>query len=120
MGGKAPEDLRSNFSSFWQSNLTLFQCLSGENWTDVMYGYMDDLPVFSPMYFACWTVFGNYVLLNLFVAVITENIELDDSERETTQRLAHEAYLAEQRLFDGKAALGKIVTEEVDETLINS
>ena len=28
-----------------QSNITLFQCLSGENWTDVMYGYMVPSPM---------------------------------------------------------------------------
>jgi hypothetical protein len=90
-----PDGLRSNFDSFWQSNLTLFQCLSGENWTDVMYGYMEPYPWGAPIFFIMWTVFGNYVLLNLFIAVITENIEMDSSGLEEKQAAVYQAKLAE-------------------------
>lgn len=114
------EDLRSNFDSFWQSNLTLFQCLSGENWTDVLYAYMIPYPAFSPVYFIAWTVFGNYVLLNLFVAVITENIEMDDSERGIKQQKEHERETREQRMVDGTLALSGSIGDDDDAELNES
>ena len=106
------DGLRSNFDSFWQSNLTLFQCLSGENWTDVLYGYMVPFPLVSPLYFIMWTVFGNYVLLNLFIAVITENIEMDSSGLEEAQAIAYQEKLAENRLLNGIAILNEKMSSE--------
>ena len=110
-----PDGLRSSFNSFWQSNLTLFQCLSGENWTDVLYGYMVPYPAVSPIFFIAWTVCGNYVLLNLFVAVITENIEMDDSETGIKQILRHQAERAAERMVDAQPVMMQPIFEEDSE-----
>ena len=106
------DGLRSNFDSFWQSNLTLFQCLSGENWTDVMYGYMAVYPSVSPLFFILWTLIGNYILLNLFIAVITENIEADTSGLEAKQAEEYRQEVARERRLNGKEILTTTLSQE--------
>ena len=53
--------------------LTLFRCLTGEDWNLIMGEIVDDGHDSSPyMYFTSYIVLGNFMLLNLCVAVILE------------------------------------------------
>ncbi|KAM3872072.1 voltage-dependent L-type calcium channel subunit alpha-1D [Diretmus argenteus] len=71
---------RSTFDSFPQALLTCFQILTGENWNDVMYdGIMAyGGPIFPNMvvciYFVILFVCGNYILLNVFLAIAVDNL----------------------------------------------
>uniref|UniRef100_A0A8D3D1S3 Voltage-dependent L-type calcium channel subunit alpha n=1 Tax=Scophthalmus maximus TaxID=52904 RepID=A0A8D3D1S3_SCOMX len=75
---------RSTFDSFPQALLTCFQILTGEDWNAVMYdGIMAyGGPIFPNMivcvYFVILFVCGNYILLNVFLAIAVDN--LDDEE----------------------------------------
>ncbi|XP_011305277.1 muscle calcium channel subunit alpha-1 isoform X6 [Fopius arisanus] len=79
---------RSNFDSFWQSLLTVFQILTGEDWNAVMYegirayegvtGY----GIFACVYFIILFICGNYILLNVFLAIAVDN--LADADQLTT------------------------------------
>uniref|UniRef100_A0A7N6BQF8 Voltage-dependent L-type calcium channel subunit alpha n=1 Tax=Anabas testudineus TaxID=64144 RepID=A0A7N6BQF8_ANATE len=80
---------RSTFDSFPQALLTCFQILTGEDWNAVMYdGIMAyGGPVFPNMvvciYFVILFVCGNYILLNVFLAIAVDNLaggEWDEDE----------------------------------------
>lgn len=76
---------RSNFDSFWQSLLTVFQILTGEDWNVVMYdgirayGGVASLGVLACIYFIILFICGNYILLNVFLAIAVDNLADADS-----------------------------------------
>ncbi|KAG8191964.1 hypothetical protein JTE90_002238 [Oedothorax gibbosus] len=71
---------RSNFDSFWQSLLTVFQILTGEDWNEVMYhginayGGVGSPGVLACIYFIILFICGNYILLNVFLAIAVDNL----------------------------------------------
>ncbi|CAH1158375.1 unnamed protein product [Phyllotreta striolata] len=74
------EKTRYNFDSFWQSLLTVFQILTGEDWNVVMYegiaayGGVESPGVLSCIYFIILFICGNYILLNVFLAIAVDNL----------------------------------------------
>uniref|UniRef100_A0A8C2KZY5 Voltage-dependent L-type calcium channel subunit alpha n=1 Tax=Cyprinus carpio TaxID=7962 RepID=A0A8C2KZY5_CYPCA len=74
---------RSTFDTFPSALLTCFQILTGEDWNSVMYdGIMAyGGPVFPNMivsiYFVILFVCGNYILLNVFLAIAVDNLAGD-------------------------------------------
>nr|XP_036860616.1 voltage-dependent L-type calcium channel subunit alpha-1S isoform X3 [Manis javanica] len=71
---------RSNFDSFPQALISVFQVLTGEDWNSVMYdGIMAyGGPSYPGMlvciYFIILFVCGNYILLNVFLAIAVDNL----------------------------------------------
>ncbi|XP_074936590.1 voltage-dependent L-type calcium channel subunit alpha-1F, partial [Phalacrocorax aristotelis] len=76
---------RSTFDTFPQALLTVFQILTGEDWNAVMYdGIMAyGGPVFPGMlvciYFVILFICGNYILLNVFLAIAVDNLADGDN-----------------------------------------
>ncbi|XP_046610496.1 voltage-dependent calcium channel type A subunit alpha-1 isoform X6 [Neodiprion virginianus] len=81
----------TNFNTFPIALLTVFQILTGEDWNEVMYqginsqgGYKKGM-VYS-LYFIILVLFGNYTLLNVFLAIAVDNLanaqELTAAEEE--------------------------------------
>ncbi|XP_018307179.1 ca[2+]-channel protein alpha[[1]] subunit D isoform X3 [Mycetomoellerius zeteki] len=74
------EKTRHNFDSFWQSLLTVFQILTGEDWNAVMYvgilayGGVASIGVLACVYFIILFICGNYILLNVFLAIAVDNL----------------------------------------------
>ncbi|XP_026077317.1 voltage-dependent P/Q-type calcium channel subunit alpha-1A-like isoform X23 [Carassius auratus] len=91
----------TNFDTFPAAIMTVFQILTGEDWNVVMYdgiksqGGVDKGMIFS-VFFIVLTLFGNYTLLNVFLAIAVDNLanaqELTKDEQEeeeaTTQKIA--------------------------------
>ncbi|KAK9884321.1 hypothetical protein WA026_005271 [Henosepilachna vigintioctopunctata] len=71
---------RSNFDCFWQSLLTVFQILTGEDWNVVMYNGIEayggvGFPgILACIYFIILFICGNYILLNVFLAIAVDNL----------------------------------------------
>ncbi|XP_063698598.1 muscle calcium channel subunit alpha-1 [Culicoides brevitarsis] len=76
---------RHNFDSFWQSLLTVFQILTGEDWNVVMYdgirayGGVASIGIIACIYFIILFICGNYILLNVFLAIAVDNLADADS-----------------------------------------
>ncbi len=78
------------------SLLTLFRVLTLEDWTDVMYAAMEMNPLMW-IYFVSFVVIATFVVINLFIAVVINNLEeakkdrqilgLDDAERAVVHQL---------------------------------
>ncbi|XP_056590572.1 calcium channel, voltage-dependent, P/Q type, alpha 1A subunit, b isoform X1 [Triplophysa dalaica] len=91
----------TNFDTFPAAIMTVFQVLTGEDWNVVMYdgiesqGGVEKGMIFS-VFFIVLTLFGNYTLLNVFLAIAVDNLanaqELTKDEQEeeeaTSQKLA--------------------------------
>uniref|UniRef100_A0AAR2LCI8 Voltage-dependent P/Q-type calcium channel subunit alpha-1A n=1 Tax=Pygocentrus nattereri TaxID=42514 RepID=A0AAR2LCI8_PYGNA len=91
----------TNFDTFPAAIMTVFQILTGEDWNMVMYdGIVSQGGVkrgmISSVFFIVLTLFGNYTLLNVFLAIAVDNLanaqELTKDEQEeeeaTTQKIA--------------------------------
>ncbi|CAD8192000.1 unnamed protein product [Paramecium octaurelia] len=76
-----------NFKNFWLAILTLFKCVSGDDFRSIMNDCMHHNPYcqedpkycgspYSQIYFIIFMLISNYVLLNLFVLAMIEQFEL--------------------------------------------
>lgn len=72
---------RENFYYFSDAVLSNFQVMSGEDWTPMMYRYMNCAGPGAAFYFIFVVLTTNFFLLNVFVAVILENFELSEEEK---------------------------------------
>ncbi|KAL2103467.1 hypothetical protein ACEWY4_000335 [Coilia grayii] len=83
---------RSTFDSFPQALLTCFQILTGEDWNMVMYdGIMAyGGPQFPGMivclYFVILFICGNYILLNVFLAIAVDNLAGGEEEKKPEEK----------------------------------
>ncbi|XP_055950226.1 voltage-dependent calcium channel type A subunit alpha-1-like isoform X4 [Argiope bruennichi] len=73
--GTPPE----NFNSFPIALLTVFQILTGEDWNEVMYSGIESQGgihggMIYSLYFIILVLFGNYTLLNVFLAIAVDNL----------------------------------------------
>lgn len=79
---------RSNFDTMLWSMVTVFQILTGENWNVVMLDGWRSSGWSAVLYFISLVVFGNFIVLNLFLAILLGNFEetSDDDKREERER----------------------------------
>lgn len=82
---------RSTFDTFPSALLTCFQILTGGDWNSVMYdGIMAyGGPVFPNMiciYFVILFVCGNYILLNVFLAIAVDNLARDGGKKKKEEK----------------------------------
>nr|XP_060622034.1 voltage-dependent L-type calcium channel subunit alpha-1D isoform X16 [Anolis sagrei ordinatus] len=95
---------RSTFDNFPQALLTVFQILTGEDWNAVMYdgimayGGPSSSGMVVCVYFIILFICGNYILLNVFLAIAVDNLadaeslntaqkeEAEEKERKKTAR----------------------------------
>ncbi|CAF0765433.1 unnamed protein product [Adineta ricciae] len=74
------EKPRNNFDSFWGALITVFQILTGEDWNEVLYtgiralGGMGLVGTVVCVYFIVLFICGNYILLNVFLAIAVDNL----------------------------------------------
>jgi len=68
------------------SLLTLFRIVTLEDWTDVMYKAMELSPIYA-LYFVSFVVIGTFVVVNLFIAVVINN--LDEAKYAHLEKLEH-------------------------------
>ncbi|XP_076841650.1 voltage-dependent R-type calcium channel subunit alpha-1E isoform X2 [Brachyhypopomus gauderio] len=96
----------TNFDTFPAAIMTVFQILTGEDWNEVMYNGIRSqggvrTGMWSSIYFIILTLFGNYTLLNVFLAIAVDNLanaqELTKDEEE-----AEEAFNQKQALQKAK------------------
>jgi hypothetical protein len=70
---------RSHYDNFHYAFLTTFQVLTEENWFMVLYdGMRTNMGYVAALYFIVWIFLGNFVLLNLSLAILLESFTEDD------------------------------------------
>ncbi|RUS88185.1 hypothetical protein EGW08_004082 [Elysia chlorotica] len=101
----------AHFDTFAIALLTVFQILTGEDWNEVMYngirahGGIEENGMLLSSYFIILVLFGNYTLLNVFLAIAVDNLanaqeltaaEEEQEEEEAVRREEIEREMAEQ------------------------
>ena len=83
---------RSNFNTFLNAMVTVFGILIGENWNSTMYDHLRAGSRTAYVFFISLFIFGNLILLNLFLAILLKNFEEplgqeeEDFEKELEQK----------------------------------
>ncbi|CAL9733466.1 calcium-channel protein Cch1p [Monosporozyma servazzii] len=72
------------------SFLSLFIIGSTENWTDILYVIQQYSPniisaFFATVFLIIWFILSNSVVLNIFIALISESLEIDEGEKRRLQ-----------------------------------
>ncbi|CAL7937215.1 unnamed protein product [Xylocopa violacea] len=110
---------RHNFDSFWQSLLTVFQILTGEDWNAVMYdgirayGGVSSFGMLACFYFIILFICGNYILLNVFLAIAVDN--LADAESLTAIEKEAEEEAEKNKSHSASPARDEISGEQGDD-----
>ena len=97
----------THWSSLGISLLTLFRIVTLEDWTDVMYTAMELHPL-AWIYFVSFVVFGTFVVINLFIAVVINNLDAAKQERLETLRVPDTREELLRELRDTQAALARV------------
>ncbi|XP_051059636.1 voltage-dependent L-type calcium channel subunit alpha-1C isoform X15 [Phodopus roborovskii] len=120
---------RSTFDNFPQSLLTVFQILTGEDWNSVMYdGIMAyGGPSFPGMlvciYFIILFICGNYILLNVFLAIAVDNLadaesltsaQKEEEEEKERKKLARTASPEKKQEVMEKPAVEESKEEKIE------
>ncbi|XP_051011162.1 voltage-dependent L-type calcium channel subunit alpha-1C isoform X29 [Acomys russatus] len=120
---------RSTFDNFPQSLLTVFQILTGEDWNSVMYdGIMAyGGPSFPGMlvciYFIILFICGNYILLNVFLAIAVDNLadaesltsaQKEEEEEKERKKLARTASPDKKQEVVEKPAVEEAKEEKIE------
>ncbi|XP_068599075.1 dihydropyridine-sensitive L-type skeletal muscle calcium channel subunit alpha-1-like [Brachionichthys hirsutus] len=116
---------RSTFDSFPQALITVFQILTGEDWNAVMYdGIMahggPGMPgILVSIYFIILFVCGNFILLNVFLAIAVDNLAEAESLTLAQKEKAEEKKLKKalraslpDKATEEKANLAKKLAEQ--------
>ncbi|EJW85992.1 voltage-dependent L-type calcium channel alpha-1 subunit isoform c [Wuchereria bancrofti] len=124
---------RANFDTFIQALLTVFQILTGEDWNTVMYngiasfGGVGSWGVLVSVYFIVLFICGNYILLNVFLAIAVDNLadadsltnaEKEEEQAEVEEEVAEDDYEDEKYDENGNEETrddSRIVMEEEEE-----
>ncbi|XP_055510708.1 voltage-dependent L-type calcium channel subunit alpha-1S-like isoform X2 [Leucoraja erinacea] len=125
---------RSTFDNFPQALLSVFQILTGEDWNSVMndgimaYGGPSFPGVLVCIYFIILFVCGNYILLNVFLAIAVDNLAeaesltsaqkeaAEEKKRRKLERAAHPGLTEEEKLLLKKLELAKLKAEGIPTT----
>jgi len=89
------------------SLLTLFRLVTLEDWTDVMYNAMAMHPL-AWIYFVSFVVMGTFVVINLFIAVVLNNLDEAKAERLAELQAIPSKDEMLQELRDTRAALKRM------------
>ena len=78
-----PEGLpRGNFDNFHWAFVTTFQVLTTENWNDILTSSLrSSLGIWSSFFLIFWIILGNFIILNLFLAILLDSVESYKEEK---------------------------------------
>lgn len=101
------------FSDIYNSFLGMYQILSSENWTSILYTCTQhtnrwNTAWISAMFFIMWFILANFVVLNMFIAVIQESFDISEDAKRLQQV---KAFLQQKQVSDssqGNLAISNI------------
>ena len=97
------------FDDIYNSFLGMYQILSSENWTVLMYdatqfNFQWDTAWYGGIFFVLWFVLANFIILNMFIAVIQENFDVTEDEK----RLQQVKAFLQQKELGGSSSHGNL------------
>ena len=82
--------IRITFSDIYNAYIGMYQILSSENWTQLLYNstqfeYRWSEAWIGATFFVLWFILANFIVLNMFIAVIQENFDVSEDEKRLQQ-----------------------------------
>jgi len=105
------EDIRIPFNTIYNSFLGMYQILSSENWTSILYSVTSfttavDTAWVGAVFLIGWFILSYFILINMFIAVIQENFDVSEDVKRLEQV---KAFLQRKELgTSGNLALSKV------------
>lgn len=86
--------IQVTFADIFNSFLGMYQILSTENWTNLLYAataYASSLHMawIGAIFLIAWFILAFFILVNMFIAVIQENFDISDDEKRLRQIRAY-------------------------------
>ena len=90
---------RGNYDTFNAAFLTAFQTLTMENWNSLLYDAIRSnvIKFISCAYYISWIFVGNFILLNLFLAILLDSFLEEGEEENSEEALAAQRAAEELR-----------------------
>ncbi|KAF2401184.1 calcium channel-like protein subunit Cch1 [Trichodelitschia bisporula] len=84
------ETINVTFNNLWNAFLGMYQIFSSENWTTPLYNVTNYDVLFNTAwmgaaFFILWFILANFIVLNMFIAVIQENFDISEDEKRLQQ-----------------------------------
>lgn len=84
------DNIYINFSTIWNSFLGMYQVLSSENWTTILYTVTSYTTAWhtswiGAMFLVGWFILAFFILVNMFIAVIQENFDVGEDVKRLEQ-----------------------------------
>lgn len=103
--GDAPTEVygeaqEMTFKNIFNAFVAMYQILSSENWTAVLYAVQSNEALYhqawiAAIFFIVWFVFSQNILMSMFIAVLQENLEVsEDDKRREQVRILREKSIA--------------------------
>ena len=92
--------LRESFDTFSSSFIAVFQIMTQENWPEFLFLFFRSSVskfLYLP-YLICWIFIGNYIFLNLFLALLLDEFTSDDAEEDLEDIDADDKQEREEKL----------------------
>ncbi|CAF1400942.1 unnamed protein product, partial [Rotaria sp. Silwood1] len=115
---------RTNFDSLRFALITVFQIITQEDWNEVLYNGMTKIGPWSALYFIVLIVVGNYILLNLLVAILVESFsnvqeDITTNSNKSTDRLKKVDPFQIQAIITGNIQIPENLDESTNIKLTN-
>ncbi|KAL4894036.1 Ion transport protein-domain-containing protein [Aspergillus ambiguus] len=109
-----PDDEDISFKNIYNSFLGMYQILSSENWTDILFSTTlhtshHKTAWISATFIIMWFVVANFIILNMFIAVIQESFDVSEDEKRLQQVRAFLEQKQVSGASQGNLALSKIL-----------
>ncbi|KZF26376.1 calcium channel subunit Cch1 [Xylona heveae TC161] len=84
------DTIRITFSNIYNAFIGMYQILSSENWTEILYDVTAYDVHFNTAWIGAaflimWYILANFIVLNMFIAVIQENFDVSEDEKRMQQ-----------------------------------
>lgn len=84
------EPIHITFTNIYNSFIGMYQVLSSENWTSLMYNATNyehhwKAAWIGATFFILWFILANFIVLNMFIAVIQESFDVSEDEKRLHQ-----------------------------------
>ncbi|EMD91655.1 hypothetical protein COCC4DRAFT_188092 [Bipolaris maydis ATCC 48331] len=84
------EPIRVAFFDIYNSFLGMYQIFSSENWTTILFNvttYQEPFGIawIGASFCILWLIFANFIVLNMFIAIIQENFDVSEDEKRLQQ-----------------------------------
>ena len=99
--GANGEIQRRHYENIGKAWLMAFQTLTGDDWCNQMYAYVNIFGWPAALFYAVVFIFNNYVLMNMFIAVILEGFAIENAAKE------------EKQVNDSRQARAEVIVDEM-------